>query len=441
MIRHIAIVLGVVALGGAAWWLLPSSTYISNRSIESPGHPVGALPPPRTGASGLKGVSNEDVKHANLSLDRIAGASVQEVYDLLASRNPEEIALLVQQLQDLTFGGLSGAKIDLVFKAWAQLAPQDALKTALSFRSGWARSRALEAIFDGTSAGTAAFLVNSLTLTGDEAMSPSLKQQLLSKGLSKWSEADPAAAANFLASLPVSGLSAETWRQVAENWAAQDPAAALDWVQKQTTSDFGRTAMQGMISGWWQKDPQAAQAYSASHIDTLAGQQSASVLANRMASSNPEEAAQWATQLTNQNARQMSEMTVAAGWAANDPRNAAQWAAGLPAADQEAALSAVAGIWAKSDPQAAGEWLGTLSGEARDSAVASFASAVAPVDPAIALSWALSASSPTIREEAARHIANDWLTRDPSAAKTWIQQSALSETDKAQLIGPSVPPP
>ncbi len=134
-------------------------------------------------------------------------------------------------------------------------------------------------------------------------------------------------------------------------------------------------------------------------------------------------------------------MTVAAGWAANDPRNAAQWAAGLPAADQEAALSAVAGIWAKSDPQAAGEWLGTLSGEARDSAVASFASAVAPVDPAIALSWALSASSPTIREEAARHIANDWLTRDPSAAKTWIQQSALSETDKAQLIGPSVPPP
>jgi hypothetical protein len=441
MNRQLAIALAVIAFAGAVWSLLPSSRQRSQERKESPGRLVGALPPPRPGAGKGDGVSKDAAKDVDLSLDRIAGASLQEVSDLLASRSPKEISLLVHQLQDLTFGGLSGAKIDLVFKAWAQLSPQDALQTALSFRNGWAKTRALEAILDGTSAGAAAALVNSINQTGDDAMSSSLKQQLIGKGLSKWSQTDPSGAAAFLESSPNLQLPPETWRQIAENWAAQDPKSALDWVQKQTTSDFGRTAMQGMISGWWQKDPEAAQTYSATHTDTLAGQQSASVLANRMAETNPEEAANWASQLTNQNARQMSELTVASGWAANDPKAAAQWAASLPADDQEGALSAVAGIWGKSDPQGAAEWLGTLSGETRDAAVASYASAVAPLDPATALAWALSATSPSIREEAARHIANDWLTRDPSAAKTWIQQSALPDADKAQLLGSSAPSP
>jgi hypothetical protein len=436
MKRTIPIVLAAAVLGLAGWWML--SPYESQTSTEKgiPDRLVGALPPPQPGNSGVAGISKKAARDIDLSLDRIVGASTQQVSDLLAGRTPQEIALLVQQLDGLKPGGLSNAKIDLIFKAWAQLASQDALKAALSFHNAWAKTRALESIFDETSPDAAASLVASLNQTGDGAIPLSLKQELIGKGVSKWSETDPAGAAKFLDAQSNLQLGPATWRQVAENWAAQDPKSALDWVQMQST-DISRVAMQGIVSGWLQKDPQAAQDYCASHVDNLAGQQSASIVANRMAATDPERAAKWASQLPNENARQMSELTVAGGWAANDPRNAAQWAASLPADDQEGALSAIASVWAESDPQAAGEWLNTLSGSGRDAAVASYASALAPVDPATALAWALSASNSSIREEVASRIANDWLMRDPSAARTWIQQSTLSDVDKAQLLGTS----
>src|SRR5947207_1290061 len=93
MNRRFAIALAVIAFAGAVWWLLLPSTQHSQESKESPGHLVGALPPPppRPGVGRGDGVSKSAVKDVNLSLDRIAGASLQEVSDLLASRSPEEI--------------------------------------------------------------------------------------------------------------------------------------------------------------------------------------------------------------------------------------------------------------------------------------------------------------------------------------------------------------
>jgi hypothetical protein len=440
MSRTIVIALATIALAAGLWWMLPHAK--QHPRNESPDHSIGALPPPVHSGRGVGALPRGTTKDIDLSLDRIAGASVQEISDLLAGKSPKEIALLVQQLQALKFSGLSNTKIDLIFKAWAHLAPHEALNSAVSLKSEWARSRALGAILEGASPDATAALVNSINQLGDGAISSSLKQELISKGIRKWSETDPAGAASFLESMSSLQFPPETWRQVAENWAAQDPRSAIDWIQKQTSPEILRTSMQGMISGWWQKDPQAAQSYAEQHTDTLAGQQSASIVANRIAASDPAEAAKWASQLTNENARQMSELTIAAGWAANDPSSAAKWAASLPPEEQDAAYGAIASVWAKNDPQAAGEWLNSLSGSARDTAVGSYASSVAPVDPATALSWALSASNASIRDESARHIATEWLARDPAAARAWIQQSNLSDSDKATLLGapPTSPP-
>jgi hypothetical protein len=439
MSRTIAIALATIVLAVGLWWMLPHSK--QHPGNENPDNTIGTLRPPVHSDQEVGALPRGMTKDIDLSLDRTAGASVQEISDLLAGRSPKDIALLVQQLQGLKFGGLSNAKIDLIFKAWAYVAPQEALNSAVSLKSEWARSRALEALVEGASPDAIAALVNSINRLGDGAVSSSLKQDLISKGIGKWSQTDPAGAAGFLESISSLQLPPETWRQVAENWAAEDPRSAMNWIQKQSSPEILRTSMQGMISGWWQKDPQAAQSYAEQHADTLAGQQSASIIANRMAAIDPAEAAKWASQLTNENARQMSELTIAVGWAANDPQSAAKWAASLSPEEQDAVYGAIASVWAKNDPQATGEWLNSLSGSGRDTAIVSYASAVAPVDPATALSWALSASNASIRDESSRHIAAEWLARDPVAARAWIEQSPLSDADKVMLLGatPSSP--
>lgn len=243
MRRAIALTLGASALAAALWWWLPTSKQRLHNNKESPNRLIGALPPSSPATRNTMPVPAKAVKDVDLSLDRIVGASVQRVSNLLAGRSREEIARLVQQLQSLKFGGLSNAKIALVFKAWAQLAPQDALQAALSFRNNWAKTQALQSILDGMNPDAAPGLVNSLVQTADGDMSGSLKQQLITIGVTKWSQIDPAGAAKFLDSSSVQ-LSAETWRQVAENWAVHDPKLALDWVRGQADAEVSRTSDQ-----------------------------------------------------------------------------------------------------------------------------------------------------------------------------------------------------
>src|SRR3954470_13067099 len=52
-------------------------------------------------------ISSDHLKKTQISLDKIAGASVQEIHDLLASLSTREITELARQLQSLTPGGLS----------------------------------------------------------------------------------------------------------------------------------------------------------------------------------------------------------------------------------------------------------------------------------------------------------------------------------------------
>lgn len=76
-----------------------------------------------------------------------------------------------------------------------------------------------------------------------------------------------------------------------------------------------------------------------------------------------------------------------------------------------------------------------MTGKVRDDSMAFYAAAVGPVDPASALQWALAISDPALRDQAAGRAAQSWLTQDPQAATNWIQNTNLSPSDKAKLLG------
>jgi len=367
------------------------------------------------------------------TLDQIAGASFQQVHDLLTSRSREAIIRLAQQLRELQPGALSNAKISLFFKAWGQIDPASALQTAMGF-DGWIQGVALEAVADGVEPAGASAFVASVRQVSPELVSSSLRQRLIEKGIIRWAQGDPVAAAEALASFPKSEITRQAWLQVAESLAAHDPATALDWVQKNGDPESVSAATQGLISGWWQKDPAAAEAYARANSDTVVGQQAASMLANRMAVSNPEKAAAWAAQLSNPDARAMSELTISVAWAYRDPVAASRWVETLPPADGAAIAGTLSSSWARNDPAGAARWISSLNGEIRDSAIAGYTSVVAVTNPADALAWALSIGNEQMRTRTAIPLATGWLARQPEAARQWIEASDLSPAEKSRLL-------
>lgn len=368
------------------------------------------------------------------TLDQIAGASLQQVHDLLASRSREAIIRLAQQLRELQAGALSNAKVSLFFKAWGQIDPASALQTAIGF-GGWIHGVALEAVADGVEPAGASAFIAAVRQVSPELLPSSLRQHLIEKGIIRWAQGDPVAAAEALASFPKSEITRQAWLQVAESLAAHDPAAALDWVQQHGDQESVSAATQGLISGWWQKDPAAAEAYARANSDTVVGQQVVGMLANRMATSNPEKAAGWVAQLPNPDARAMGELTIAAAWAYRDPATASRWVETLPPADGAEIAGTLSSGWARNDPAAAARWISSLKGEIRDSAIAGYSSVVALSNPADALAWALSMENERTRNRTATRLASSWLARQPEAARQWIQSSDLSQAEKSRLLG------
>jgi len=425
-----------VAVIAVAFLLLGYHFWRADRLNSRPDNaPLRAHQPPALepgiSSDGSKAVA--DAKDDTATLDQIAGASLQQVHDLLSSRSRKEIIRLAQQFRGLQAGALSNAKISLFFKAWGQIDPASALQTSIGF-GGWIQGVALQAVADGVEPAGADAFITSLRQISPELLPNSLRQQLIEKGIVRWAQGDPVAAAQALASFPKSEITRQAWLQVAESLAAHDPAAALDWVQKNGDQESVSAATQGLISGWWQKDPAAAEAYALANSDTVVGQQAASMLANRMAVSNPEKAAAWAAQLSNPDARAMSELTVTVAWANKDPIVASRWVETLPPADGAAIAGTLSSAWARNDPAGAARWISSLTGEIRDSAIAGYSPTVALSNPADALAWALSIENERLRTRTVIPLATGWLARQPEAAHQWIEKSDLSPAEKSRLL-------
>jgi hypothetical protein len=263
------------------------------------------------------------------------------------------------------------------------------------------------------------------------------KAGLLSQVVMKWAQVDPPAAARFFDTVQSTGISFTFARYtVAQNWAATDPSSAIAWAENYSGGSLGigMSAISGAITGWWQKDRDAAEAYVTSHINTPDAQQLVYALAGQMARDDPNRAMAWLNQLPNDRMRKEGAMVVASQWAISDPKGASEWAANLPPASMESAIGSTMSFWSQTDPPAAAQWAQTLRGPARDYAMGTYGATIAAKDPANGLNWAENISQPEIRARYLQRIVSDWLCRDASAARSWIQNSSLPAEEKGRLL-------
>ena len=376
-----------------------------------------------------------------LLLGDIAAVPFQELYGLLSKRTPKELAKLAEQLQTLPRTPASEAKIAAFFKTWAAFDANAALASAIALRDTRFRGTAIAAVIRSADAIAASALAHSINDLPAGALSPSEKKTFVSTAVTKWSSLEPMAAAQFLDAIGARASDdMPAFYSAATNWAMQDPAAALAWAQ-QHPDGFGNLAMQGAVNGWWQKDPKAAEAYVASLPDPSGRQEMASSFAGMLFHSDPAHAREWVSQLQSVDARRAGNNAIAQNWARDDPEAATRWAANLPADERGFAVGGATRFWVKEDPKAAGDFLNSLGGAMRDEAVGSFSGIIAPEDSALALTWAATISDPSMRQKSEEMITSEWLKQNPAAARDWIQNSSLPETEKTRLLGGANPGP
>ena len=386
---------------------------------------------PRKNASSFQKSSAEDDK---IILGNITTVPFQELYGLLSSRSREEVAQLAEQLKALPASGETDARITVFFKAWAHLDAKAAFTTAASFKSVAAKGAAIAAVIEGADPIAASSLAQSVVALPPDALPSWQRAGFLSKALSKWSQIDPVAAANFLDAFGKTDRSVTGARvSIAQNWAASDPQAALAWAQTSSEDPSGRFAVSAAIMGWWHNDPRAAEAYVVSHLDTV-GMETVMSLTRQIFGQDPQRAKEWATQLSTLQARVSATTFIAVQLATSDPTSAAQWVVTLPDELRERGVQAVANFWARRDPEAAAGWVNGLAGPTRDQAVSAYGSALSNKDPTAALTWAATISDEKIRNSSVQRIVTGWLRRSPDAATAWIQSSNLSEPEKKRLL-------
>jgi hypothetical protein len=96
----------------------------------------------------------------------------------------------------------------------------------------------------------------------------------------------------------------------------------------------------------------------------------------------------------------------------------------------------VVGTWADTDANAAGTWLRNFpAGPERNEAVVNFAWTVKDADPEASLTWAGTITDEGQRNETSYRLAREWMQRDATNARQWIEQSQLPEGARQRLLG------
>ena len=265
----------------------------------------------------------------------------------------------------------------------------------------------------------------------------------MSMVLHKWAETDPQSAVAWLEASKNDRLKGWASQEIMQVWAAKDPEAAIAMAQsmgKSLRPDQANPWLSGVIQGMADQQPARAAELAASLPYSRERGMATDAIVKAFFRESPDGTAArtWAESLPDSDSKfkQGALGRVAESWAQVAPEKAAAWVDGLPEGMKGRALASVVGTWADTDANAAGTWLRKFpAGPERNEAVVNFAWTVKDADPEASLTWAGTITDENQRNETSYRLAREWMQRDATTARQWIEQSQLPEGARQKLLG------
>ncbi|MGD7652928.1 MAG: hypothetical protein ACQCXQ_06915 [Verrucomicrobiales bacterium] len=250
----------------------------------------------------------------------------------------------------------------------------------------------------------------------------------LFSALSAWARNDPAAAKAWLDTQPVAPGESRDYllAGLIRGLSTSDPAAALKILLDAPASPERNGSLEFLLRAWTGISLEHAFAQVAALPDSLLREQAIGKLTANLTADQLEAAQSWAQSLPSPQERNAACTGIAARWSQSDPAAAADWAAGLQdPATRTTAFGEIGTRWARIDPLAAGDWLSARAGQPEtDLAARSISWSTVGIDPDRAFSQVAAITRAGLRDETFEQVGRFWLSRDPQAAKRFLERES-----------------
>jgi len=253
-----------------------------------------------------------------------------------------------------------------------------------------------------------------------------------------WAARDQTGGVEWIRKLPDAVERSAGLTAIAYELASTQPGAAINLARELPANSARDELLAHAVNQWAGSDPQGAVQWASQVPEAGTRERLLAAIATTWAASDPIAGATLAVKSLSPGRRQADAVVgIVQQWVQREPEAAAAWVVQFPEGmARDAALENVVKLWVDRDPDAAGNWLKTLAdGAHRDLAIGAYVIQVAPSLPASAAKFAESIGDESMRHRQMQDMAEDWLTRDSEAARTWITQADLPELSKARLLG------
>jgi hypothetical protein len=253
-----------------------------------------------------------------------------------------------------------------------------------------------------------------------------------------WGATDPAAAAQWAATLTGNDSTAATaaLNSIVTTWAKDDPAGALAFVNNSSDPSQYLADAPALAQSLSKYDPTAALSFVQNLPDGATKDQALNNVLMNLASTDFTDAWNFANGMPDGTSRDAAMGSLVAAQAKIDPAQAVDLLSQFPPGTSlQSATRALAKSWTASDPQAASVWMQSMPlGNQRNVAVVELITAVDNKDPASAMNWANTITTPTTRANQVQRVANVWAKTDPVAALAALQSADITDDERATMV-------
>ena len=328
--------------------------------------------------------------------------------EYLSGLGADDIAEALEIFEKAPRGGRNDEDFRNFMFAWGKIDGRAALDYALDNKDG-------RKVSYGASTATAAWAANDPHAAEEyvAALKPGDTKQSLHHGVVRGlAEIDLDAAAE---------LAAENERSRARGW-------SLDFLARRYKEQGGIDAVRGWVDAMDESGENSMESYKL-YANRL--------YSNMLADQDPQLAAAYLAERIDMSYVDGEMIGRVANKAfEDDPLARMDWLGNLP--DGEKRGSGMAGAidaWARTDANAAGQWLGAHEDSSeKDRMVESFSQRVSWEDPQSAVAWAAIIGDTGRRERSLSRVAWNWMRRDASSARAWVESSDLLPEETRQRL-------
>lgn len=273
-------------------------------------------------------------------------------------------------------------------------------------------------------------------------LTESQQVELAASIASSWGKREPELAAAWAREQLQGEARDQALLSISADWAAVNPVAAAECGLSVLSEGRRQEFLKTVGMQWGRQDSATAIAWGSRLPEGVSRDSILAGISSTLAEISPLKAAQLAASLSDQSLAEESALTVIIEWSRQQPDAAAEWVKQFPAGHlrDQALWNLVSVSSEQSFSLPKSVLLSWPEGSERDMAIRHFLDELLQIQPDQGVDILSAISNEELRHEETERLAQHWLMQDPSAARQWLAQTAVTTQNGQPIPSPDSAP-